>query len=239
MIATEEIESLTADLEGQGPESILNWAWARFHGRAAIGTSFQASGLVIMHLAKANALPFPVFTLDTGLLFPETLALRERLETFFSCRIEAVAPAETVAEQADTHGPELWARDPDLCCTLRKVQPLRGKLARLDCWITGLRRDQSAQRADTAVLEAFELEPGAGREVFKLNPLAAWTREMVWDYVRQHGIPYNPLHDQGIRSIGCQPCTRRAGAGEHERAGRWTGFEKTECGIHTFLAKRA
>jgi phosphoadenosine phosphosulfate reductase len=141
----------------------------------------------------------------------------------------------TVEEQARLQGPELWRRDPDLCCTIRKVHPLRDKLHTLDCWITGLRRQQSHLRENVAMVELYDLDENGGRPVVKLNPMAAWSREAVWTYLREHQIPYNPLHDAGYRSIGCQPCTRPTGEGDHERAGRWTGFAKAECGIHTFL----
>jgi phosphoadenosine phosphosulfate reductase len=191
-----------------------------------------------MHLAKIAGLPFPVFTLDTGLLFPETLELKKRLEDFYGWKIESLEPDLTVEQQADVQGPELWKRDPDLCCTVRKVQPLRDKLNDLSCWLTGLRRQQSDSRADIGIIELYELDEQTGREIVKVNPMADWTREAIWAHIKQHGIPYNPLHDQGYRSIGCMPCTRKTGEGGGERAGRWTGFNKVECGIHTFLPKK-
>jgi phosphoadenosine phosphosulfate reductase len=116
--------------------------------------------------------------------------------------------------------------------------PLRDRLEGLDCWITGLRRDQSASREGVGILELYTLDEQRGHDILKLNPMAAWSREAVWNYIREQGIPYNPLHDQGYRSIGCWPCTRKTGSGEGERAGRWTGFNKVECGIHTFLPKK-
>ncbi len=238
MLTPAEVRALDASLAPQPTADILRWAWERFGPRAAIGTSFQGAGLVMMHLAKLNQLPFPVFTLDTGLLFPETIALKRRLEEFFECPIETLEPDLTVAEQADIHGPELWTRNPDLCCTIRKVLPLRDKLCDLDCWITGLRRQQSQTRASIGVIELYAFDEASGRDIVKLNPMANWTRDQVWNYLRQHRIPYNPLHDQGYRSIGCHPCTVRSASGDHERAGRWTGFNKVECGIHTFLPKK-
>jgi len=216
----------------------LRWAWERFGARAALGTSFQGAGLVMLHLAREQKLPFPVFTLDTGLLFPETVALKQRLEDFFGIAIEALEPDLTIEEQADVHGAELWTRNPDLCCTVRKVLPLRDKLTDLDCWMTGLRRQQSDSRSDIGIVEVYVFDEDSGREIVKVNPMADWTREAVWEYLRQHKIPYNPLHDQGYRSIGCWPCTKKTGNGENERAGRWTGFNKVECGIHTFMPKK-
>jgi phosphoadenosine phosphosulfate reductase len=238
MLTTPELQPLNQRFNTQPAEEILAWAWEQFGPRAAIGTSFQGAGLVMIHLAHTHGLRFPVFTLDTGLLFPETVELKNRLENFFGSKIESLQPDLTVEEQADIHGPELWKRAPDLCCTVRKVLPLRDKLSDLDCWITGLRREQSDSRAGIGVLEVYVSDESSGREIVKLNPMANWSRERVWKYIRDQKIPYNPLHDRGFRSIGCWPCTRRTDNGENERAGRWTGFDKVECGIHTFMPKK-
>lgn len=239
MLTPAEVKELNQRFDASSTEEILAWAWRRFGARAAIGTSFQGAGLVMMHLAKKHGLGFPTFTLDTGLLFPETYELRRRLEDFFQIRIEGLQPDLTLEQQEEAQGPELWKRDPDLCCTLRKVMPLQAKLSELDCWITGLRRQQSDTRASIGILEVYVFDEAEGRDIIKLNPMANWSREQVWDYLKQHGIPYNPLHDQGYRSIGCKPCTVKSAGGENERAGRWTGFAKVECGIHTFLSKKA
>ena len=233
-----EIRQLNEQFDRQPTEEILAWAWERLGPRAAIGTSFQGAGLVMIQLAREHQLPFPVFTLDTGLLFPETVALQKRLEDFFGFPIESLKPDLTVEEQADINGPELWNRNPDLCCTIRKVLPLRDKLHNLDCWITGLRRQQSHTRAGIGIIELYAFDESAGRDIIKLNPMANWTREGVWEYIRGHKIPYNPLHDRGYHSIGCYPCTRQTGNGQSERAGRWIGFNKVECGIHTFMPKK-
>lgn len=235
---------LQVDLSSLDTTARLRWAWEAFGARAGIGTSFQGAGLVTIHLALTAGLKFPVFTLDTGLLFPETLDTWRRLESFFGITIEGLTPALTVEVQAQAIGPELWKTDPDFCCTLRKVEPLKDKLAHLDCWITGLRRDQSQVRNRTDLLEEHLLESndpseGAAARLWKLNPVADWSRDQVWDYIKKHGIPYNPLHDRGYRSIGCMPCTHAVSEGADERAGRWTGFKKTECGIHTFTKKAA
>jgi phosphoadenosine phosphosulfate reductase len=238
MLTPVELKSLNERFQCEPTEVILRWAWARFGPRAAVGTSFQGAGLVMLHLAKTHGLAFPVFTLDTGLLFQETVDLKARLEDFLGIPIERLEPDLTVAEQADVHGPELWRREPDLCCTVRKVLPLRGKLADLDCWITGLRREQSETRAGIRIAELHVFDEASGHDIVKLNPMANWTRDAVWSYIREHRIPYNPLQDRGYRSIGCEPCTRQAGEGDGERAGRWTGFNKVECGIHTFLPKK-
>lgn len=238
MLTAPEVELLDQRFSLRSAEEVLAWTWAQFGRRAAIGTSFQGSGLVIMHLARQLGLRFPVFTLDTGLLFVETNILRRRLEDFFGFPIEVLKPDLTVEQQAQAHSPELWKRDPDLCCTMRKVLPLQNKLRDLDAWITGLRREQSDSRSAIGTIELYEFDPLSAHDILKINPLAAWSREAVWEYIRKHQIPYNPLHDQGYRSIGCWPCTQKTQAGASDRAGRWTGFNKTECGIHTFMARK-
>ena len=238
MLTSAEVKTLNEQFAQQGTPEILRWAWDQFGARAAVGTSFQGAGLVMLHLAREQGLRFPVFTLDTGLLFPETIALKKRLEDYFGFAIETLEPDLTVDEQADVHGEELWTRNPDLCCTVRKVLPLRDKLTDLDGWITGLRRQQSDTRSGIGIVEVYVFDEESGREIVKVNPMAEWTREAVWKYLHQHKIPYNPLHDQGYRSIGCRPCTRQTANGENERAGRWIGFNKVECGIHTFMPKK-
>ncbi len=237
-LTARDVAGLDSQFSGMETEEILRWAWNRFGARAAIGTSFQGSGLVMMHLAKKAGLGFPIFTLDTGLLFPETLELHKRLEDFFGWKIESIVPDLTLEQQAESNGPELWKRDPDLCCTIRKVLPLQSKLQDLDCWITGLRRNQSEARASIGVIELYSLSGTNGPDIVKLNPMANWSREAIWNYIRQHKIPNNPLYAQGNRSIGCMTCTRKTGEGEGERAGRWTGFKKVECGIHTFMSRK-
>ncbi len=238
MIPAAELKSLNESFATQTTAQILRWAWERFGKRAAIGTSFQGAGLVMMHLAKINHFDFPVFTLDTGLLFPETLELRRKLEEFYGFAIEGVHPDITVEQQNEAQGPDLWSRNPDLCCTMRKVLPLQNKLSEIDCWITGLRREQSDTRSDVGIVEVYVFDEQEKRDIVKLNPMANWPRDQVWQYIHGHKIPYNPLHDRGYRSIGCWPCTKAAGNGEGERAGRWTGFSKVECGIHTFMSKK-
>jgi phosphoadenosine phosphosulfate reductase len=234
-----KVRSLSGEFESASPTEILRWAYEEFGTGAAIGTSFQGAGLVTIHHAVAAGIPVPVFTIDTGLLFRETLELKDRLECFFGIAIETLVPGVSLEQQAQEFAPSLWMRSPDLCCTLRKVEPLQKKLGRLDAWITGLRRDQSIERSKTQILELYEFDRIREKNLLKVNPLASWSRDDVWDYIRSHGIPYNPLVDRGFRSIGCYPCTRAVISGQDERAGRWTGFEKTECGIHTFLGENS
>jgi len=230
-----EVESLNAEFANADPASTLRWALSRFNDRVAIGTSFQASGLVILHHAHVHHLPLRCFTIDTGLLFPETIALRDRVTNYFGIEIEVLRPELSLGDQARDFGPELWARRPDTCCTVRKVIPLQAHLLTLDGWVTGLRRDQSAARQRVQRFELYRFDPVRDKSILKINPLADWSRDRVWAYVREHEIPFNPLAQRGFQSIGCQPCTRPVGDHEGERAGRWTGFEKTECGIHTFM----
>lgn len=223
------------EFESASLEEILRWTWETYGDKAAVGTSFQGAGLVVIHTAVEAGFRFPVFTIDTGLLFPETLDLKAKLEKRFGIDIEPLLPEQTVEEQAAEHGPELWKRYPDLCCTMRKVIPLQKKLKTLDVWITGLRRQQSDTRQQTKILELYKFDVLRDQYILKVNPMANWSREAVQAHLRKHAIPTNPLAALGYRSIGCVPCTRPVGEGEDERAGRWTGFDKAECGIHTFL----
>ena len=234
-ISADEVHALSDQFESATLEEILGWVWERFGTRAAVGTSFQGAGLVMLHRAALARLPFPVFTIDTHFLFPETLELKRRLEEFLGIQIASLSPEQTPEQQAAEYGDALWSKSPDLCCTLRKVLPLQKQLGELAAWITGLRREQSETRGQTGILEMYQFDALRERFILKLNPMANWTREAVWSYIRQYKIPYNPLHDRGYRSIGCTHCTRPSGSAENERAGRWTGFEKSECGIHTFL----
>ncbi|MGV3774880.1 MAG: phosphoadenylyl-sulfate reductase [Verrucomicrobiales bacterium] len=238
MLTVEQVKELNERFNQQRTEEILTWAWQEFGRKAGIGTSFQGAGLVMIHLARKHGLDFPVFTLDTGVLFPETIALRNTLQDFFGVEIERIVPDTTLEQQNASFGENLWSRDPDMCCTMRKVMPLQSKLSELDCWITGLRRQQSDTRIGIGIIEAYIFDESSGREMIKLNPMANWSRDAVWKYLHDNKIPYNPLHDQGYRSIGCQPCTVKSAGGENERAGRWTGFNKVECGIHTFMARK-
>jgi phosphoadenosine phosphosulfate reductase len=233
-----DVAALAAEFESASATEILQWAYGQFGDSAAIGTSFQGAGLVTIHHAVTAGLPLPVFTIDTGLLFPETLELKNRLEKYFGIVIESLVPERSVEEQGLDIAPELWSSNPDLCCTMRKVEPLQKKLSQLDAWIVGLRREQSAGRSQTQILELYEFDKLRKKNILKVSPLAQWSRDQVWAYIRDHGIPYNPLMDRGFRSIGCQPCTRVVISGQDDRAGRWTGFDKSECGIHTFLGDK-
>jgi len=191
------------------------------------GTGFGPEGCALVDLIARHRLPIDIFTLDTGLLFPETYELWRRLQDRYGVVIHAVRPALTVAQQAARLGDRLWERDPDRCCALRKVEPLRGALAGAQAWVTSIRRDQTRDRSAAVVAEWDERFA-----LVKVNPLAHWTSAAVWAYLRAHDVPVNPLHAEGYPSIGCLPCTTPVAAGESARAGRWRGREKMECGLH-------
>ncbi|XVX19119.1 phosphoadenylyl-sulfate reductase [Actinomycetota bacterium] len=212
-------------LEGASAHDVIVWAAATFGERWAVAASMQDG--VLAHLAQEVAPGVRLVFLDTGYHFPETLATRDALAARPGHHVLTVTPGQTVAEQDATHGAALHDRDPDLCCALRKTHPLDEALDGLEAWATGLRRAQSAGRASTAVLGFDER-----RGLVKIAPLASWTDAQIADYVASNDVVRNPLLDQGYPSIGCAPCTRRAGADEDSRAGRWSGTGKTECGIH-------
>jgi phosphoadenylyl-sulfate reductase (thioredoxin) len=205
----------------------LRVATERFAPRLVMATAFGMEGCALIDMIGKNRLPVDIFTLDTGLFFEETYALWRKLERRYELKIRAVQPELTVTEQGELFGQFLWERDPDQCCRMRKVAPLRAALADADAWITALRRDQTPERAKASL---FEHDHKFG--LVKINPLIEWTFQDVRDYVRKHDVPYNPLHDQGYPSIGCAPCTSPVLAGEDARAGRWRGKQKTECGLH-------
>jgi phosphoadenosine phosphosulfate reductase len=203
-------------------EELLAHAVDAWHPRLAVACSFQKESSVIVDLIKRIEPEARIFTLDTGVLFDETHDVRAAIEARYGAPVE-VYRGISLAEQARRHGDALWASDPDLCCSIRKVAPLEQALSTVDAWVSGLRRDQSPDRAGTRKL-AWDDKHGK----WKLNPLADWTEADVWSYIFEHDLPYNLLHDRGYASIGCTHCTR-PGSG---REGRWAGAEKTECGLH-------
>jgi phosphoadenosine phosphosulfate reductase len=222
-----DIPAAARELEGRSPAEILRWASQRLGNKLTFATGFGAEGCVIIDLIARNDLPIDLFTLDTGLLFPETYELWQRLERRYGVSIRAVRPSHTVDQQADEHGARLWERDPDRCCEMRKVVPLRRALAGFDAWITAIRRDQTPERAHAQIVE-HDRKFG----LIKVNPLVAWTHDDVWGHLYANDVPYNPLHDRGYPSIGCHPCTAAVLPGEDARAGRWRGTSKKECGLH-------
>jgi phosphoadenylyl-sulfate reductase (thioredoxin) len=227
-----DVSRAAAALEGEPALEILRWA-SQHVPRITFATGFGAEGCAIIDMIARARLPIDLFTLDTGVLFPETYALWRSLEETYGITIRAVRPEQTIDAQSVAHGPALWEREPNRCCELRKIKPLRAALAGFDGWITAIRRDQTADRAHAKIVE-HDRKFG----LLKVNPLVAWTHDDVWGYLYANDVPYNPLHAQGYPSIGCQPCTSPVAAGEDPRAGRWRGAGKTECGLHQIGASR-
>jgi phosphoadenosine phosphosulfate reductase len=224
----EEWSEVNDRLARASPRAILEWAVERFHSRLTMATAFGAEGCVLLHLIAEIEPSVRVFNLDTGYQFAETLALRDRIAERYGIAVELVRPETSVAEYEAQHGGPVYVSNPDQCCYDRKVVPLRRVLFGYDAWITAIRADQSADRAGARVVERDQKFG-----LVKINPLLNWTRRDVWAFIVTHKVPYNPLHDQGYSSIGCWPCTRSAGGGADERAGRWAGHAKTECGLHS------
>lgn len=223
---------MNVTFEDAHPREILAWALERSGlERIAIASAFQAEGTVVMHLATRIRPDVPILFLETGYQFAETLAFKERLAERLGLDVVELVGEHTVESQAASLGPRLYERDPELCCELNKVRPMFEALHGLDAWITAYRRDSSPTRATAPFVEQYELEPD--RWIVKVNPVAAWSRAQVWRYLKEHDLPHNPLYDLGYASIGCAPCTRMRFPDEPERAGRWAGLAKWECGIQT------
>jgi phosphoadenosine phosphosulfate reductase len=222
-----ELYTLPHDFETAAPQTVLKWALDEFGSDVALATGFGTEGCILVDMVARIDPSARIFYLDTDLLFPETYELRDRLAERYGVHFERRSAARSIEQQALRHGDKLWERDPDLCCRLRKVEPLKQMLSGLRAWITAIRRDQSPARAHAKVIEN---DDKFGR--IKINPLAGWTKQQVWKYVREYDVPYNPLYDQGYSSIGCRPCTTPVQINEDQRAGRWRGFQKTECGLH-------
>lgn len=223
----QRITELQNAAEHWTPQRTLNWAFENFGNTVAISSAFGAEGMVLIDMASRTGKDFRLFTIDTEFLFPETYTLMDQIEEKYGIAIEKVYSVLSPEEQERTHGAALWSRDPDLCCNLRKVEPLRRKLAELSAWITSIRRDQTSVRST-----ARRVEWDAKFGLAKVNPIVDWTSKQVWRYIHDHDVPYNALHNQDYPSIGCTHCTRAVRPGEDARAGRWPGFAKTECGLH-------
>jgi phosphoadenosine phosphosulfate reductase len=228
-MTAEDIVAANRHLEGAGPFEVLRWAVDRFHPRLLMATAFGAEGCCILHMLGDIQPAVRVINLETGYQFPETLELRERIKARYGIEVEYIYPEQTVAEYEAEHGGPLYELRPDQCCHDRKVLPLRLAVERIAplAWVSAIRKDQTADRARAGLVEwdpKFRL--------VKVNPLLNWTKKDVWAFVVKHDVPYNPLHDRGYPSIGCWPCTRAVQPGEDERAGRWAGKVKKECGLH-------
>ncbi|MFD6248954.1 phosphoadenylyl-sulfate reductase [Streptomyces roseolus] len=218
-------EQAGRDLEDASALEILQWATATFGPKFCVTSSMEDA--VVAHLASRARPGVDVVFLDTGYHFEETIGTRDAVEAVMDVKVITLTPRRTVAEQDAEYGPKLHDRDPDLCCALRKVQPLQEGLTAYTAWATGLRRDESPTRANTPVVGWDEK-----RRKVKVSPIARWTQDDVDAYVAEFGVLTNPLLMDGYASVGCAPCTRRVEAGEDARAGRWAGRAKTECGLH-------
>ncbi|MDR2116110.1 MAG: phosphoadenylyl-sulfate reductase [Planctomycetaceae bacterium] len=223
----ELIKHWNEKLEGSNPEAILRWAVTTFAPKLTMGTALGSSGCVILSILARIETKIPVFNLDTGYQFPETLELLERISTKYGIEIRRCSAELSVAEYEKLHGGPLYGIDSDRCCYDRKIRVLESIAPHYDAWISGLRRDQGPTRAKTPII-GWDVRFG----LIKIAPLAFWTNKMVWDTIVTESIPYNILYDRGYKSIGCAPCTRPTLPGENERAGRWAGQLKTECGLH-------
>ena len=226
-----DFATLSTGFETAAPIEVLCWALEFYGGKLTIATGFGAEGCALIamlaDLRDQTGVTPDIFNLETGYQFPQTLALKTRLEKKYALPIRFVQADESVAQMEARFGGPIYGRDPDHCCHLRKVVPLREALAGFDAYITAVRRDQTPERAGIPII-GFDPRHNA----VKISPLANWTKQQVWDFITQNEVPYNPLHEQGFASIGCWPCTRAVAEGEDERAGRWAESDKRECGLH-------
>jgi phosphoadenosine phosphosulfate reductase len=228
IIGREGLARVSEHLEDSSPQDILRWAVGVYGEDLTLSVSFgNPEGMVLLDMLSRITDKAQVFTLDTGFLFEETVRFREEAMRRYPLPFKVLTPELTVEEQVARWGPELYSCAPDLCCEVRKIEPQRRFLRDYGAWVTGIRRDQTEQRAGTPVVD-FDGYFG----VAKIAPLAAWSVDEIDEYVRRHDVPLNPLLSMGYRSIGCEPCTRPVAPGEDARAGRWPGMDKTECGLH-------
>ena len=223
----DRIEAAASVLDDAGPEETLRWAFDEFQRGVTLATGFGAEGVALIDMAVRINPRADVFFLDTSFLFSETHELRRRLEDRYHIEIRAFQTDITPEQQELTFGARLWATDSDLCCRLRKLEPLKDALRGRAAWITAIRRDQTLERSNARVVE-WDYQ----WQLVKINPLVRWSKQQVWDYIAKHNVPFNPLHDTGYPSIGCTHCTQPVLLGEPERAGRWPGRAKRECGMH-------
>ncbi|MGB7963325.1 MAG: phosphoadenylyl-sulfate reductase [Propionicimonas sp.] len=220
------VEQAAFDLADASADEVAAWAARTFPGTLAVACS-MAGDTVLPHLVAKHAPGVAVLFLDTGYHFPETIGTRDALAAVIDATIIDVLPERTVAEQDADHGARLHDRNPTLCCQLRKVDPMNAELAGYEAWVTGIRREDNALRANAELVEW-----DAAHAMVKINPIAAWSFDDLLDYAGTQQVPINLLLTEGYPSIGCAPCTRRVEAGEDPRAGRWAGLAKTECGLH-------
>jgi phosphoadenosine phosphosulfate reductase len=223
----DQISHACEQLAAAPPQEILRWAVDAYHPRLTMATAFGVEGCCLIHMLAEIEPGVRVFNLETGYQFAETLELRERLHQRYGIEVQYVRGDLPVTEYEAKHNGPLYLDQPDQCCHDRKVVPLRRTLVSYDAWISAIRRDQTTDRAQASVVQW-----DAKFELVKVNPLLGWSKKDVWAFALKHKVPYNPLHDAGYPSIGCWPCTKPVANGEDERAGRWAGTPKKECGLH-------
>jgi len=228
--SNEELQELSQRLEGQTPQEVLAYALEQYFPSIVLACSFGPEDVVLWDMMYQINPKASLFYLDTDFLFKETHDVRQRMIAKYLLspdQMIEVRPDLTPEQQAEKFGDALWLRQPDQCCKMRKVEPLMRILKNYSAWVTGIRRDQAPTRANSKMVEW-----DAKFELVKFNPLAAWTNDEVWAYIKAHDVPYNVLHDQNYPSIGCTHCTAQVKPGEDPRSGRWQNSEKTECGLH-------
>lgn len=224
-----DLDEVCRRLDGATAEEILRWGVETYFPRLTMATAFGPEGCAILHMLSRIEPRVRVFNLDTGYQFAETLQLRDRIAEKYGIEVELVGAAESVRDYEARNGGPVYVSNPDGCCHDRKIVPLKKAVAGYEAWISSIRGDQSSHRAAARVVSW-----DAKFNLVKINPLLRWTHRDVWSYVVANDVPYNPLHDHGYPSIGCWPCTRAVAVGEtDERAGRWSGQAKTECGLHS------
>jgi phosphoadenosine phosphosulfate reductase len=210
------------------PFELLEWAIKQFgFTKIVMGTGFGAPGVVLLDIVKQINKDIDVFYIDTGILFPETYRLKKQLEDKYDMKFMKFNTQISLHQQSELYGNKLWNENPDLCCNVRKVMPLKKALTNYEVWVTGIRRAQTKLRVNSNSVEYDERY-----NITKINPLVSWTHNQVWEYIRNNNLPYNELHDKNYPSLGCTHCTSSVKPGEDHRSGRWRGSCKTECGLH-------
>lgn len=227
----EHYRSLSDSMETWTPQEVLRWSVETYSPSLLMATAFGAEGCAILAMLSeiiTDPSQIRLINLETGYQFQETLDLRERIRERYGISVEYVRAEESVEAMEARFGGAIYGKDPDTCCRIRKIEPLQKTVVGYHAWISAIRREQTHARKAAGIVEwdsKFNL--------VKINPLANWTKTDLWQYILANEVPYNPLHDLGYPSIGCQPCTKSVNVGEEDRAGRWDGFAKTECGLHT------
>ncbi len=224
-----DLDAMNQILEDRAPLDIIRWAVETFEPEIAMSSSFQTQSLPLLHMVSQVAPQLPIIFLDTGYHFPETLTFRDKIVKDWGLNLRIVRPSLSAEELQYRYGEALYRTDPDLCCLINKVEPMRQAMQGLKAWISGIRRDQSPARANIRILEQTP------EGVIRVHPMAKWTHRDIWRYISRYNLPHHPLLSRGYLSVGCAPCTHPVYENEDGRAGRWRGHAKTECGLHTIL----